>query len=169
MVKHLPSSPTPKRHLLPFDSYSPNPLVFEIQKHRCRLHTRLKVLKILLYIMSISLSNEQVHKAAFQTETLELLITSFLKELQRDLFLASDYYASLKREFDTCWHEYWEKDTQNLKLCTVKPLVMRLSLPLRFYCHWEVVLARLRIGHTIGYLTSRETPGLSILPIAHFS
>lgn len=74
---------------------------------------------------------------------------------------ATDLYASIRRGFLSCWGSCWVEDSRGAKLRTVKPLIGHWPSSCRRSRRLEVILARLRIGHTNlthGYLMKRESP-----------
>ena len=76
-------------------------------------------------------------------------------------FPATDFYISIRRGFLSGWQACWAEDTRGAKLRTVKPVVGRWSSSCQKNRLLEVVLARLRLGHTNlthGFLMSRTDP-----------
>lgn len=71
-----------------------------------------------------------------------------------------DYKATVKKSIKCKWQEEWSRETNN-KLHVVKPMLQEWASARHRDRFFEVILCRLRIGHTHlthGYLLRREDP-----------
>ena len=59
----------------------------------------------------------------------------------------ADYYPAIDKILKTNWQREWQNETQN-KLFQIKSTVAKWSSSLNKNRQWEVILARLRMGHT---------------------
>ena len=117
--------------------------------------------------------NELADRAASHAATHNTICRRHIPDvIQLGHLPANDFYSQLKQGFFNCWQECWSDDRRGAKLRSIKPLLGKWSSSCRKSRHQEVVLARLRIGHTNvthSYLMAKEDPlcALNAVPRVH--
>ena len=140
-----------------------HPLVSIIQRFLCMLHARHKQLTFCWVPSHVGIhGNELADRAASHAATHNTICRRHIPDVVPLGHLpASDFYSQLKQGFFNCWQECWSDDRRGAKLRSIKPLLGKWSSSCRKSRHQEVVLARLRIGHTNvthSYLMAKEDP-----------
>src|SRR5678815_3745258 len=75
--------------------------------------------------------------------------------------IRDSYYPALRQGFRSCWQECWTSDQRGAKLRNIKPSIGEWSSSHRRKRFHEVILARLRTGHTNithSHYMSRDPP-----------
>lgn len=140
-----------------------SPIVLEVQRFLFLLHSRRKSVSFCWIPSHIGIpGNESADKEAVRAATCRRSCQELTPDaLKRGFLPATDYYPYVRRGFLSCWQECWTKDPRGSKLRAIKPFIGEWPSSFRKNRSWEVVLTRLRIGHTNlthGHLMSREIP-----------
>ena len=140
-----------------------HPLISIIQRFLCMLHTRRKQVSFCWVPSHVGIpGNELADRAAFHAASHVVHCRLYLPlDIRLGLLPASDFYSRLKLGFLRCWQEFWSLDVHGAKLRSVKPLLGNWPSSYSESRHREVILSRLRIGHTNvthSYLMAGENP-----------
>ena len=135
--------------------YTRHPLVLKIQRFLAGLHSRRKDISLCWVPSHVGLpGNERADRVAKRAS---LLPPSGALSLP-----LQDLYPSVTRALRESWQARWDTcRAAGNKLALIKPTIDRWSTSTHRTRHREVVLARLRIGHTRlthGHLMSRSDP-----------
>ena len=129
-----------------------NPIIYQIIKLIIQINSSFKTIYFCWVPAHVSIIGNELADAAAKSSNNLTISDSRIP--------ATDYNCHIKKLLTACWQVYWTEEVESSnKLKYVKPLVTpwkRATLPSR---QQEIILARLRIGHTRithGYLMSRE-------------
>lgn len=145
------------------DRSTRHPLVSAIQRFLCFLHVRKRELSFCWVPSHVGVpGNERADEAAGLAASSPMNSDHFLpRNVQLGHLPAADFQSCLRRGFLTCWQTCWTEDPRDFKLRNVKPILRNWLTSYKGSRRREVVLARLRIGHTNlthSFLMAREAP-----------
>jgi ribonuclease HI len=146
-------------------TYPTNPLVLAVQQFLFILHSRMKTVVFCWVPSHVGIGgNERADKLAVAACSRpmscgRLLPPTILLQHQLPYW---DYFPEVDRLFATQWQSEWEVAADGAALRSIKPHLARWPSSSQRCRLFEVILARLRIGHTRlthGYLMCRDTWG----------